>query len=180
MGGGLERAEGSCGVGGAPFYRSQDRAGPSGPRGDPASSASPRGPFARSGLAKAGCGVRRRRRAFLCDLDPLPERHYAVRDRGLQLEPRMACPGWLGGSDGPVDRAVPLEGSIFAALSAAAFSTSLCIDALFDVTTAAQGAPLVTAVLEAVLVELPFAALAFILAIKILSSKMASAGWPPA
>jgi len=73
-----------------------------------------------------------------------------------------------------------LKGSIFAALSAAAFSTSLCIDALFDVTTAAQGAPLVTAVLEAVLVELPFAALAFILAIKILSSKMASAGWPPA
>jgi hypothetical protein len=71
------------------------------------------------------------------------------------------------------------RGSIYAALSAAAFSTSLCIDALFDVATAAQGAPLVTAVLEAVLVELPFAAMSCVLAIKILSSKLASVG-PPA
>ena len=60
------------------------------------------------------------------------------------------------------------RGSIYAALSAAAFSTSLCIDALFDVTTAAQGAPLVTAVLEAVLVELPFAAVSGLLAVKLL------------
>jgi hypothetical protein len=71
------------------------------------------------------------------------------------------------------------RGSIYAALSAAAFSTSLCIDALFDVATAAQGAPLVTAVLEAVPVELPFAATSCVLAIKILSSKMASVGPPP-
>ena len=62
-----------------------------------------------------------------------------------------------------------LRDSIYAALSAAAFSTSLCIDALFDVTTAAQGAPLVTAVLEAALVELPFAAIGVVLAMKVLS-----------
>lgn len=62
------------------------------------------------------------------------------------------------------------RGSIYAVLSAAAFSTSLCIDALFDVTTAAQGAPLVTAVFEAVLVELPFAALSAVLAVKLLAA----------
>ena len=60
--------------------------------------------------------------------------------------------------------------SSYAALSAAAFSTSLCIDALFDVTTAAQGPPLVTAVLEAGLVELPFAALSAVLAVKLLAA----------
>ena len=62
------------------------------------------------------------------------------------------------------------KGSSFAALTAAGFSTSLCIDALFDVTTAAQGTPLVTAVLEAALVELPFAALSGMLAIKLLTA----------
>ncbi|MCX6499649.1 MAG: hypothetical protein NTU93_12770 [Arthrobacter sp.] len=62
------------------------------------------------------------------------------------------------------------KGSSYAALSAAAFSTSLCIDALFDVTTAAQGPPLVTAVLEAVLVELPFAGLSALLAVKLLAA----------
>jgi hypothetical protein len=61
------------------------------------------------------------------------------------------------------------RGSIYAALSAAAFSTSLCIDALFDVATAAPGPSLVTAVLEAVLVELPFAVISGVLAIKLLS-----------
>lgn len=61
------------------------------------------------------------------------------------------------------------RGSPFAALSAAAFSTSLCIDALFDVATAGQGPPLVTAVLEAVLVELPFAVISGVLAIKLVS-----------
>lgn len=60
--------------------------------------------------------------------------------------------------------------SRYAVLSAAAFSTSLCVDALFDVTTAAQGPPLVTAVLEAVLVELPFAALSAVLAVKLLAT----------
>jgi hypothetical protein len=60
--------------------------------------------------------------------------------------------------------------STYAVLSAAAFATSLCIDALFDVATAAEGAPLVTAVLEAVLVELPFAALAGVLAVKLLAA----------
>lgn len=60
--------------------------------------------------------------------------------------------------------------SPYAALSSAAFSTSLCIDALFDVTTAAQGEPLVTAILEAVLVELPFAALSAVLAVKLLAA----------
>ncbi|MDP9889856.1 hypothetical protein [Pseudarthrobacter enclensis] len=62
------------------------------------------------------------------------------------------------------------RGSIYAALTAAAFSTSLCIDALFDVTTAAQGPPLVTAILEAALVELPFAAISGMLAIKLLTA----------
>lgn len=61
-----------------------------------------------------------------------------------------------------------LRRSPYAALTAAAFSTSLCIDALFDVTTAAAGPPLATAVLEAVLVELPFAILAGALALKLL------------
>ncbi|WP_285247708.1 MULTISPECIES: hypothetical protein [unclassified Pseudarthrobacter] len=60
--------------------------------------------------------------------------------------------------------------SIGAILTAAAFSTSLCIDALFDVTTAQQGPPLLTAVLEAVLVELPFAALSATLAVKLLAA----------
>lgn len=60
--------------------------------------------------------------------------------------------------------------SRYAVLSAAAFSTSLCIDALFDVTTAGQGTPLVTAVLEALLVEFPFAALSAVLAVKLLAS----------
>ncbi|GGH95605.1 hypothetical protein ACFFGR_15990 [Arthrobacter liuii] len=58
----------------------------------------------------------------------------------------------------------------WAVLSATAFSTSLCIDALFDVTTAEQGPALVTAVLEAALVELPFAALSMVLAVKLLTS----------
>ncbi|MGO4857318.1 hypothetical protein [Arthrobacter sp. 2MCAF14] len=62
------------------------------------------------------------------------------------------------------------KGSTYAALSAAAFSTSLCIDALFDVTTAAQGPPLLTAILEAVLVELPFAAISAVLAVKLLTA----------
>jgi hypothetical protein len=62
------------------------------------------------------------------------------------------------------------KGSIYAVLSATAFSTSLCIDALFDVTTAAQGPPLVTAILEAALVELPFAALSAVLAMKLLAA----------
>lgn len=60
--------------------------------------------------------------------------------------------------------------SSYAALSAAAFSTSLCIDALFNVTTAAQGPPLVAAVLEAALVELPFAGLSAVLAVKLLAA----------
>jgi len=63
------------------------------------------------------------------------------------------------------------RGSIYAALTAAAFSTSLCIDALFDVTTAAQGPPLVTAILEAVLVELPFAVISGMLAVKLLTAR---------
>lgn len=67
------------------------------------------------------------------------------------------------------------KSSSYAALSAAAFSTSLCIDALFDVTTAAQGPPLVTAVLEAVLVELPFAGLSAVLAVKLLAAGRQSA-----
>jgi hypothetical protein len=70
------------------------------------------------------------------------------------------------------------RGSIYAVLSAAAFSTSLCIDALFDVTTAAQGAPLVTAVLEAVLVELPFAALSAVLAVKLVAAGTPKPGSP--
>lgn len=60
--------------------------------------------------------------------------------------------------------------SSLAILTAMAFSTSLCIDALFDVTTAQQGPPLLTAVLEAVLVELPFAALSAVLAAKLLAA----------
>lgn len=60
--------------------------------------------------------------------------------------------------------------SRYAVLSAAAFSTSLCIDALFDVSTAGEGAPLVTAVLEAALVELPFATLSAVLAVKLLAT----------
>jgi len=60
--------------------------------------------------------------------------------------------------------------STLAVLTATAFSTSLCIDALFDVTTAQQGPPLLTAVLEAVLVELPFAALSAVLAAKLLAA----------
>ena len=68
--------------------------------------------------------------------------------------------------------------SIYAALTAAAFSTSLCIDALFDVTTAAQGAPLVTAILEAALVELPFAAISGMLAIKLLTAGRPQQGAP--
>ncbi len=62
------------------------------------------------------------------------------------------------------------KGSPYAALSAAAFSTSLCIDALFDVATAAQGPPLTTAILEAALVELPFAGLSAVLAVKLLAA----------
>jgi len=60
--------------------------------------------------------------------------------------------------------------STLAILTATAFSTSLCIDALFDVTTAQQGPQLLTAVLEAVLVELPFAALSAVLAAKLLAA----------
>ncbi|MBT1001627.1 hypothetical protein KIH31_03340 [Paenarthrobacter sp. DKR-5] len=59
--------------------------------------------------------------------------------------------------------------SNYAALSAASFSTSLCIDALFNVITAGQGSALVTAVLEAGLVEGPFAVLSAVLAVKLIS-----------
>ncbi|MBT2565297.1 hypothetical protein J7I84_02085 [Arthrobacter sp. ISL-85] len=67
--------------------------------------------------------------------------------------------------------------SVYAALTASAFSTSLCIDALFDVATAAQGTPLVTAVLEAALVELPFAAISGMLAVKLISQRMHRTPW---
>ncbi|QCB97176.1 hypothetical protein E5206_09710 [Arthrobacter sp. PAMC25564] len=63
-----------------------------------------------------------------------------------------------------------LRRSPYAVLTTAAFSTSLCIDALFDVTTAAPGLPLATAILEAVLVELPFAVLSGALALKLLNA----------
>ena len=63
-----------------------------------------------------------------------------------------------------------LRRSPYAVLTTAAFSTSLCIDALFDVATAAPGLPLTTAVLEAVLVELPFAVLSGALALKLLNA----------
>jgi hypothetical protein len=63
-----------------------------------------------------------------------------------------------------------LRRSPYAVLTTAAFSTSLCIDALFDVATAAPGLPLATAVLEAVLVELPFAVLSGALALKLLKA----------
>lgn len=63
-----------------------------------------------------------------------------------------------------------LRRSPYAVLTTAAFCTSLCIDALFDVTTAAPGPPLTTAVLEAVLVELPFAVLSGALALKLLNA----------
>lgn len=65
---------------------------------------------------------------------------------------------------------------VWAVLTATAFSTSLCIDALFDVITAGQGPPLLTAVLEAVLVELPFATLSAVLAVKLLVSVRVEAG----
>jgi hypothetical protein len=63
-----------------------------------------------------------------------------------------------------------LRRSHYAVLTTAAFSTSLCIDAFFDVTTAAPGAALTTAVLEAVFMELPFAVLAGALALKLLNA----------
>jgi hypothetical protein len=59
----------------------------------------------------------------------------------------------------------------YAALSAASFSTSLCIDALFNIITAGQGSALVTAILEAGLVEVPFAVLSAALAVKLLVGK---------
>ncbi len=63
------------------------------------------------------------------------------------------------------------RGSNYAALSAASFSTSLCIDALFNIITAGQGSALVTAILEAGLVEVPFAVLSAALAVKLLVGK---------
>lgn len=72
-----------------------------------------------------------------------------------------------------------LRRSPYAVLTTAAFCTSLCIDALFDVTTAAPGVPLTTAVLEAVLVELPFAVLSGALALKLLNASHPSR-LPPA
>lgn len=47
-----------------------------------------------------------------------------------------------------------------------------------DVTTAAQGAPLVTVDLEAVLVELPFAALSAVIAVKLLAAGTPKPGSP--
>ncbi|WP_434619876.1 hypothetical protein [Arthrobacter sp. A5] len=60
--------------------------------------------------------------------------------------------------------------SKYAVLPTTAFSTSLCIDALFAITTAPPGMPLTVAILEAVLVELPVATLAAVLALKLLNT----------
>ncbi|MCY0905936.1 hypothetical protein OS914_13685 [Arthrobacter sp. H14-L1] len=60
--------------------------------------------------------------------------------------------------------------SKYAVLATTAFSTSLCIDALFAITTAPPGTPLTVAILEAVLVELPVATLAAVLALKLLNT----------
>ncbi|MBG0738034.1 hypothetical protein IV500_01100 [Paeniglutamicibacter antarcticus] len=69
--------------------------------------------------------------------------------------------------------------SKYAVVTTTAFSTSLCIDALFAITTASPGMPLTVAILQAVLIELPVATLAAVLALKLLNTGASAPSTPP-